>query len=85
MKHKRSKIKKNSGAVSIFLVLMLAVMLPLILTMIEGARISAMKTAMECAADLSLDSALAEYNRELLRQYDLLFIDTAYSIYQIQS
>ena len=78
MKHKRSKIKKNSGAVSIFLVLMLAVMLPLILTMIEGARISAMKTAMECAADLSLDSALAEYNRELLRQYDLLFIDTAY-------
>ncbi|MBR1470009.1 MAG: hypothetical protein IJ600_00035 [Lachnospiraceae bacterium] len=66
------------GAVSLYLALMMAVMIPLLLTMVEGARISAIKLRLECAADLSMDAVMAEYNRELLRQYDLLLIDTAY-------
>ena len=72
------KTKNNSGVLSVYLALMIAVMIPIILTMIEGARISAMRTKIGCATDLAMDSALAEYNRELLDQYDLLFIDTAY-------
>ncbi|MCR5597528.1 MAG: DUF5702 domain-containing protein [Lachnospiraceae bacterium] len=75
---KRKKTKIISGVLSVYLALMIAVMIPIILTMIEGARISAMRTKIGCAADLAMDSALAEYNRELLKQYDLLFIDTAY-------
>lgn len=74
----RRKINNNSGVLSVYLALMIAVMIPIILTMIEGARISAMRTRIGCAADLAMDSALAEYNRELLEQYDLLFVDTAY-------
>ena len=75
---KRKKTKNISGVLSVYLALMIAVMIPIILTMIEGARISALRTKIGCAADLAMDSALAEYNRELLKQYDLLFIDTAY-------
>lgn len=70
--------KKENGAVSLYLALMMAVMIPLMVTMIEGARISAIKLRLECAADLMADSLLSEYNRELLKQYDLLMIDTAY-------
>ncbi len=75
---KRKKTINISGVLSVYLALMIAVMIPIILTMIEGARISALRTKIGCAADLAMDSALAEYNRELLKQYDLLFIDTAY-------
>ncbi len=69
---------KDRGAVSVYLALMMAVMIPLILTMMEAARVNAIKLRMECAADLSMDSVLAEYNRALMDRYDLLFIDTAY-------
>ena len=36
------------------------------------------RTQIECVMDMALDSALAEYHRELLNQYDLFFIDTSY-------
>lgn len=68
----------QKGALSVYYAMMLAVMIPLIFTMMEGARVNAMKMRMECAVDLAMDSVLAEYNRELLKQYDLLFIDTSY-------
>ena len=32
----------------------------------------------ECVADIGMNSVLAEYHRELLKQYDLLFVDTSY-------
>ncbi|MBR5420497.1 MAG: hypothetical protein IK115_05045 [Lachnospiraceae bacterium] len=70
--------KKDRGAVSVYLALMMAVMIPLILTMMEAARVGTIKLRMECAADLSMDSVLAEYNRALFDRYDLLFIDTSY-------
>ncbi len=70
--------KEKNAAVSLYLALMMAVMIPILLTMIEGARISAIKLRLECSADLMADSLLAEYNKELLDQYDILLIDTAY-------
>ena len=66
------------GAISIYLVLMIAVIIPLILTMIEAGRVNVMKLQLECAVDMGMDSVLAEYNRPLLEQYDLIFIDLAY-------
>ena len=74
----QDKNVRNRGAVSVYLALMLTVMIPLIFTMMEGVRINAVKTASECAVELSLNAVLAEYDRELLKQYDLLFINTAY-------
>ena len=70
--------KKERGAVSIYLTLMMAVMIPLLITMIESARVNAIKLRLECAADLSMDSVLAEYNKALFDRYDLLFVDTMY-------
>lgn len=66
------------GGITIFLALILSVVLSLVLTVIEGARINAMRLQIECVTDLGLDSAFAEYNRQLLEQYDLFFIDTTY-------
>lgn len=68
----------NRGSVSIYIILMFAVLLSFILLIVEGARKNAIRLKTECAMDLSMSSALGEYNRELLEQYDLFFIDTSY-------
>lgn len=39
---------------------------------------SAIKMQTEIATDISMNAILSEYNRELFKQYDLLFIDMAY-------
>lgn len=71
---------KAEGSVSIYLALIFTVMLSLILVIIEGVREEAIRLKVECAVDLSLHSVFAEYNRELLEQYDLFFIDTSYGL-----
>lgn len=72
------KPQEYKAEISIYLALVLTVMLSLILTLIEGARISAIRMQIECVNDMGLNSIFAEYNRELLNQYDLLLIDTSY-------
>ena len=61
----------NRGSVSIYIILMFAVLLSFILLIVEGARKNAIRLKTECAMDLSMSSALGEYNRELLEQYDM--------------
>ena len=68
------------GSVSIYLALTFTIMLSLILVIVEGARENAVRMKLECAMDLSLSSIFAEYNRPLLKQYDLFFIDTSYGL-----
>ncbi len=68
----------KKAEITVYLALILSVMLSLILTLVEGARISAIRMQIECVMDMGLNSCFAEYNRELLKQYDLLFIDMAY-------
>lgn len=66
------------GYMTVFLALSLTLILSLVFTVIEGARISAIRMKFECVADIGMNSVLAEYHRELLEQYDLLFVDTSY-------
>ena len=66
------------GYITVFLSLSLTLILSLVFTVIEGARISAIRMKFECVTDIGMNSVLAEYHRELLRQYDLLFVDTSY-------
>lgn len=66
------------GYMTVFLTLSLTLILSLVFTVIEGARISAIRMKFECVADIGMNSVLAEYHRELLEQYDLLFVDTSY-------
>lgn len=68
----------KKGYITVFLSLSLTLILSLVLTLIEGARINAVRMKFECVADIGLNSILAEYHRELLEQYDLLFVDTSY-------
>ena len=66
------------GYLTVYLSLILAVLVGFVLTLVEGARTNAIRMKAVCAADVGINSTLAEYNRELLKQYDLLFIDMTY-------
>lgn len=68
----------RKGYLTVYLSLTLAVMLSLILILIEGARISATRMRAVCVADIGINSTLSEYNRELLKQYDLIMLDMSY-------
>jgi hypothetical protein len=74
-------MKRESQAdasITVYLALTFTIMLSLLLLIVEGARENAIKMKLECAVDLSLQSVFAEYNRQLLEQYELFFIDTSY-------
>ncbi len=68
----------EDGYLTVFLSLILTVMISLSLMLILGARENTRRMAIECVTDIGMDSILAEYHRELLKQYDLFFIDTSY-------
>ncbi len=57
---------------------MMSIMLTLVTLLVAGARDSVIRTKTECSMDAALYSVFAEYNRQLLERYDLLFIDTSY-------
>ena len=66
------------GYLTVFLALSLAVLLPLILTLVEGARRNAVRMQTEIAGNIAVRSVLGEFHQELLRQYDLYFVDATY-------
>lgn len=68
----------KKGYLTVYLSLSLALILSFILTMVEGARLSTIRMEAECVADIGMNSVLAEFHRELLEQYDLLFVDMSY-------
>ena len=66
------------GTITVFLSISLTIILSLIGAVIESARYSALRMRTEMVMEMGLMSVFAEYNRELLKSYDLLFIDTSY-------
>ena len=68
----------KKGSITVFLSLTLGVILSLVLTVVDSARYSAEKARIEMVMYMGLHSIFAEYNRELLSQYDLYFIDSSY-------
>ena len=70
--------KACGGYLTVYMTLTLAVLLSLCLTMIEGARRSAMRMQAEVITDTAMRSVLAEYNRELMRQYNIFAVDSSY-------
>jgi len=69
---------KESAYLTIYLSLVFGIVLSLLLVCIEGATIGAVRAQAEIVADLGLDSVFAEFNREILNQYELFFIDSSY-------
>ena len=75
---KTEMIQYADGYLTVFLTLSLTVMLSLVLVLFEGGRINAVRMKTETAGNIAVRSVLGEFHRELLRQYDLYFIDTSY-------
>ena len=78
LQSKAGKKMYEDGYLTIFLALSITVLLSLILVLLEGARINAIRMKTETAGNIAVRSVLGEFHRELLRQYDLYFIDTSY-------
>lgn len=72
------KREKENGYLTVYLTLVLTVMLSLYLVLIEGVRSNAIRLEAECVTDIGLNSVMAEYHRELLRQYNLFAVDSSY-------
>lgn len=56
----------------------MTIILSLVLTLIEGARVYAVRMQAECVVRTAMDSCLAEYNRELESRYNLFYVDASY-------
>lgn len=71
-------VHKKDAYLTVYVSLIFGIVLSLIMALIEGATIGTARVQSEMTADLGLDSVFAEYNRELLNQYDMFFIDDSY-------
>jgi hypothetical protein len=70
--------KKENAYLTVYLALTLSVLLPLFGTMISAARKNGAALEATCAADIGMQSMMAEYHRELWERYDLLALDVSY-------
>ena len=70
--------KETDAYITLYLSLILGVLLTAAFIILEGIRENTIRTEIESVTDLSLYSIFAEYNRELLNQYELFAIDTSY-------
>ena len=70
--------REKDGYITLYLALTLGVMLSLIFALIEGVRMQTIRMEIEGVMDIGLYAIFGEYNRQLLEQYDLFFIDTTY-------
>lgn len=71
-------MRRAGGYLTVYLSLTLALLLSFVLAIVEGARRHTVRMEAECIADIGMNSVLAEFHRELLEQYDLLFVDMSY-------
>lgn len=74
----KNRIYSSSGTITVFLSLTLLVMISLITVVVESARERSMRMRIEMAMDMGMQSVFAEYNKALLEEFDLYFIDSSY-------
>lgn len=70
--------KRENAYLTVYLTLYLTVILSLCLLLIEGVRKNGAALEASCAADVGMQSIMAEYHRELLEQYNIFAIDSSY-------
>ncbi len=66
------------GYMTVFLTLIMTVLLSLCLTLIEGARSNAVRMETIVVSNIAVDSIMAEYHRELAKQFNIFAIDDSY-------
>lgn len=67
-----------NGYLTVCIALCTAVMLSLFLVLIDGVRRNGGRLEAECVTETGLYSIMAEYHRELMKQYNLFAIDASY-------
>ena len=70
--------RPENGYLTVVLALCMAVILSLFLTLMDGVRRNGARLEAECVTDIGLHSIMAEYHRELMKQYNLFAIDASY-------
>lgn len=68
----------HNAYLTVYLTLCLVVILSLFLALIDGARRNGARLEAEIVTDIGLQSIMAEYHRELMKQYNLFAIDVSY-------
>lgn len=68
----------ENAQITVYLSLMFILILSLICTAIEGVRVEGAKTVIQNTMYMGVESVFAEYNKILLEDYDLFFLDTSY-------
>ncbi len=64
--------------VTVFYSLIVSVCLMLLVGLLYGVRENALRMKADYSMNASMDAVMSEYNRELFKQYGLLFIDMSY-------
>lgn len=67
--------KKAKGSITVLLSMILWMVLALILGLLESARLQAARAQLLAYADLGMFNLFAEYDRNLLEDYDVFFLD----------
>ena len=73
----------RKAVITVYLAITFSILLSMMLGAIQAAKYSAYRVVCECALQSALFSAFGEYNKELLEQYDLLYIDLSYMTNQV--
>lgn len=69
---------RYQGTITVFLSLVSVLFLSLICTMLESARLQGARAWAAAVTDMGLFSVFGEYEKEMLEEYDVLFLDGAY-------
>ena len=67
----------KKGSITVFLALILSLILSLVCTSIESVRMAAARTQILSGLDIGLYSLFGQYDRELLEDYDLFFLNAS--------
>ena len=68
----------RKGYVTVFFALAIVICMSLFIGLMYGARESAIRARAKEATDVSMRSVFAEYQKELWKEYNLLFVDATY-------
>ena len=66
---------RKKGSITVFLALVLSILLSLVSTSIQSVQAAAARTQILNGMDIGLYSLFGQYDRSLLRDYDLFFLD----------
>lgn len=75
---KKESAKGENAYLTVYLALCITLLLSLCLALIEGARRNGARLETEIAAEVSMQSVLAEFHRELFYQYNIFAVDSSY-------